>query len=135
MTILQEPFRKPSDRKGALRCYEEFQQKKGQGLERCYATHVLDLKFNGECLSSEERIQKTKFIDKVATRKFGTEHSAEVIAKLAEHRSKEGLFRKAFLLKSASVIDVTLVERSVLQFKNFRSCSFYTKYASYFSSY
>jgi len=22
MTILQEPFRKPSDRKGAIRCYE-----------------------------------------------------------------------------------------------------------------
>jgi hypothetical protein len=25
MAVLQEPFRKPSDRKGALKCYEESQ--------------------------------------------------------------------------------------------------------------
>lgn len=52
-----------------------------------------------------------------------------MIAKMAEYHSTEGFFGKAFLLKSASVIDATLVERSVLQFKIIKSCSFYTKYA------
>jgi len=44
----------------------------------------------------DKRIQKTKFIDNVATRKFGTEHSAEMIAKLAEYCSKEGFLEKLF---------------------------------------
>ena len=52
-----------------------------------------------------------------------------MIAKLAQYHSTEGFFGKAFLLKSASVIDATLVERSVLQFKIIKRCSFYTKYA------
>jgi hypothetical protein len=69
-----------------------------------YAAHILDPKFKGECLSKDEQIQGTEFIDKVATRKFGTEHSAEVIAELAEYRSKEVFFfGKALVLKSASV--------------------------------
>ena len=49
-----------------------------------YAAHIHDPKFNGECLRSDERIQKTEFIPKVATRKSGTEHSAEVTVELAE---------------------------------------------------
>jgi hypothetical protein len=52
-----------------------------------YAAYIRDPKFNGECLRSDERIQNTEFIHKVATRKSGTEHSAEVTAELAEHRN------------------------------------------------
>jgi hypothetical protein len=73
-----------------------------------YAAHILDPKFNGECLSRDEQIQGTEFIDKLATGKFGTEHSAEVIAELVEYRSKEGFFGKAFVLKSASVTEAAV---------------------------
>jgi hypothetical protein len=45
-----------------------------------YAAYIRDPKFNGECLRSDERIQKTEFIHKVATRKYGSGHSAEVMA-------------------------------------------------------
>jgi hypothetical protein len=39
---------------------------------------------------------KTGFINKVATRKFGTEHSAEVITELTDHHNKEGILEKPF---------------------------------------
>ena len=39
---------------------------------------------------------KTGFINKVATIKFGTEHSAEVITEIAEYHSKEGVLEKLF---------------------------------------
>jgi hypothetical protein len=72
-----------------------------------YAAHILDPKFNRECLSRSEQIQGTEFMDKVATRKCGTEHS-ELIAELAEYRNKEGFFRKAFVLKSVSVTEAVV---------------------------
>jgi hypothetical protein len=50
--------------------------------------HVLDPKFNGEYISRNERIKKKDFVDKIASRKFGAVHSAAVIPKLAEYRSK-----------------------------------------------
>jgi len=51
---------------------------------------------------------KRQFSHKVATRKCGTELSAEVTAELAEYRSRKGFFGKIFVLKSASVTDATV---------------------------
>ena len=48
-----------------------------------YATHILDPKFNGGCLSRNEQIQGTEFIDKVATKKFGTEQSIRIFLRVA----------------------------------------------------
>jgi hypothetical protein len=73
-----------------------------------YAAHVLDPKFNGECLSRDEQIQGTEFIDKVATRKFGAEHLAEVIAAVANIAAKEAFSEKTFVLKSASVNEAAI---------------------------
>jgi hypothetical protein len=73
-----------------------------------YAAHILDPKFNGECLSKSEQIQGAEFIDKVVTRKSGTERSAEVIAELAEYRSKEGFLGQAFVLKSVSATEAAV---------------------------
>jgi len=42
-----------------------------------YAEYTLDQKINAQYISREEQIQNTEFIDKVATRNFGTEHSAK----------------------------------------------------------
>jgi hypothetical protein len=62
--------------------------------------HILGPKFNGECLTRNERIKKKKnFIDKIASRKFGTVHSADVITELAEYRSKKGFFRKSVCIE------------------------------------
>ena len=99
--------------------------------------HILDPKFDGECLSRDERIQKTEFIDKIASRKFDTEHSADVITEHTEYRSKEGFFffGKASVLKSACMTGLTVWWKSVGRFKISNSCSSYTKYASHFSSY
>ena len=73
-----------------------------------YAAHIRDPKFNGESLRSDERIQKTEFIHKAATRKCGTKHSAEVTAEHAEYRNRKGFFGKVLVLKSASVTDATV---------------------------
>jgi hypothetical protein len=80
-----------------------------------------DPKFNWECVNNEQ-IQETEFINKVATRKYGTKHSAEVTTELTEYCSKEGFF-----------VDICfhdlhhyLVERSVLWFKISKSCSTYS---------
>lgn len=54
-----------------------------------YAEYTLDQKINAQYISREEQIQNTEFIDKVATRNFGTEHSAKW-QELAEYRSKVG---------------------------------------------
>jgi hypothetical protein len=60
-------------------------------------------KFNGECISRDGGETTTAtatttagFINKVATGKFGTEHSAEVITELTEYHSKEGILEKLF---------------------------------------
>jgi hypothetical protein len=73
-----------------------------------YTAHIRDPKFSGECLLIDERIQKTEFIHKAATRKIGTEHSAEVMAELAEYRNRKGFFGKVFVLNSPSVTDSTV---------------------------
>jgi hypothetical protein len=73
-----------------------------------YATHILNPKLNEEGLTRDERIHKVEFNDKIATKKFGTEHSAEMIIELTEYRSKEGFFGRAFVLKSAYVPDAAV---------------------------
>ena len=100
------PSIKPFDRKGTPSCSEESQETKRRGFEDVYyVAHTLNPKFNGECLSRDSLIKKkTEFIEKVATRKSGSERSAEVVAELAEYRSREGFFGKAFVLKSATVM-------------------------------
>jgi len=42
---------------------------------------------------------KRQYIHKVATRKCGTEHSAEVTAELVEYRNRKGFLRKGFRIE------------------------------------
>jgi hypothetical protein len=90
MTVLQVPSRKTSDRKGAPSCYEESQYTKGHGLERYLLCHTSLIRNSVGSISVEvsELKRKKDFIDKIASRKFGTLHSADVITELAEYRSK-----------------------------------------------
>jgi hypothetical protein len=42
-----------------------------------YEAYILDPKINHQYLSKDEQTQNTEFIDKVAKRNVGTEHSAK----------------------------------------------------------
>src|SRR5258705_5402187 len=70
-----------------------------------FAANIVDPKFNGDCLSAEEQIAGTEYIDELATMIYGTDNSIEVIGELAQYRAKENVFGKAYVIKSATAVD------------------------------
>jgi hypothetical protein len=92
MTILQVPSRNPSDRKGAPSCYEESQYTKGHGLERYLLCHTSLIRNSMGNISVEISELKKDFSDKIASRKFDTVLSADVITERAGYRNKTGFF-------------------------------------------
>lgn len=70
-----------------------------------FAANMLDPRYNGDGLNTDEQLNGMEFIDDQVTKMFDPEAATEIIRELSEYRAKEGFFGNSYVKKSSLNVD------------------------------